>query len=38
MLLFFWVCVPKLWIEFYLWFEKRTCGTMICEMINLKID
>ena len=23
MLLFFWFCVPKLWIEFELWFERE---------------
>ena len=39
----FWLCVPKLWIEFELWCEggeekKKTCGIMICGMNNLEID
>ena len=40
-LLFFWVCAPKLWIEFELGFakkKKKTSGIMTCGMNNLEID
>ena len=44
MLVFFWLCVPKLWIEFELWFEKKekekkkSCGIMFCGINNVEID
>ena len=46
-LLFFWFCVPILWIEFEVWPDKKkkrkkirreTCGIMTCGMNNLEID
>ena len=40
--LFFWFCVPKLWKEFELWFEKKkkkkTCGIMTRGTNNLETD
>ena len=41
--MFLWFCVPKLWTESELWFEKKkekkkkTCDTMACGMNNLEM-
>ena len=44
-LLFFWLCIPKLWTEFELWFEKKKeeeekedLCVMTCGMNNLEIN